>query len=432
MGTLKFSLHMLKKEYKKSLVYTLTLSLTIAVTFLFFNIIDNVYLMGQTQAREDPFAASFSSLLSFTIIVFCAFIIFFANNFYISRKTKEIAIMTMSGSSFLNMTAYLFYQNVVMTLIAFPIGIGIGYLSSITVNRYIYQYLSYQVPLLYVPLRALGDTMICIVAIIFAQLIYASGYVYRKDISYLLSQENRTIMQDERIVYLPNWLYFFTYILGIIILLGFPYTPETAILACSVGSLGIGGILKYCGASIFQTIKRKRYMKDSLKLVSLSHLYYSLRRTVLLIEIYGVSTTVMVALMISQRENPFEMITVIIGFIVVMILLLASLVFKCSMEAYTRKTVYHNLYKLGYTYRQLIRIIKQEVVFFYILVIGMPFIYILLTIVLSYLNHMITLEFLLIIIGSQVVAGVIAFVLTYVSYKKSVLTSIKEGMNYEQ
>lgn len=36
MGTLKFAVNMLKKEYKKSFVYTLTLCLTIAVTFLFF------------------------------------------------------------------------------------------------------------------------------------------------------------------------------------------------------------------------------------------------------------------------------------------------------------------------------------------------------------------------------------------------------------
>ena len=52
MGTLKFSLKMLKKEYKKSLNYILTLCLTIAVTFLFFNIIDNTYLMEKTTMSQ--------------------------------------------------------------------------------------------------------------------------------------------------------------------------------------------------------------------------------------------------------------------------------------------------------------------------------------------------------------------------------------------
>ena len=111
MGTLKFSLKMLKKEYKKSLIYILTLCLTIAVTFLFFNIIDNTYLMEKTtMSQQMVMDIPFSTTLSFIIIIFCAFMIIFANNFYISRKTKEIAIMTMSGSGFIDTTMYLFYQ----------------------------------------------------------------------------------------------------------------------------------------------------------------------------------------------------------------------------------------------------------------------------------------------------------------------------------
>ena len=68
MGTLKFAVNMLKKEYKKSFVYTLTLCLTIAVTFLFFNIIDNKYLVTNVElASSQQLTIPFSStlLLSF-------------------------------------------------------------------------------------------------------------------------------------------------------------------------------------------------------------------------------------------------------------------------------------------------------------------------------------------------------------------------------
>lgn len=123
MGTFYFSLKMLKKEVRESIIYMMILTLTIAIAFLFFNIIDHSYLMKQFD--QDIINAQnihFSSVLSLIVIAFCAFMIIFANNFYISKKTKEIAIMTMSGSRFIDITLYLFYQNIVMSLVAFLLG----------------------------------------------------------------------------------------------------------------------------------------------------------------------------------------------------------------------------------------------------------------------------------------------------------------------
>ena len=263
MGTLKFAVNMLKKEYKKSFVYTLTLCLTIAVTFLFFNIIDNKYLVTNVElVSSQQLTIPFSSTLSFVIIVFCGFMIIFASNFYISRKTKEIAIMEMSGSSFIGATMYLFYQNLIMSLIAFPLGIVLGSGISMFVNQLIYQYLSYQVPFFYIPYTAILDTVICIVVIIVAQLIYASGFVYRKDIQYMLSQEGRNNAVDQRMFKLPPVIYIVIYLLGIILLITTPYESTSAIVPCCIGAVGISGIVKYCLGNFFRRRKWKRYLAD--------------------------------------------------------------------------------------------------------------------------------------------------------------------------
>lgn len=431
MGHLQFSFHMLKKEYQKSLVYTLTLCLTIAVTFLFFNIIDNPYLMENQQSHALSGDIPFSSTLSFIIIVFCAFMIIFANNFYISRKTKEIAIMTMSGSGFLQVTMYLFYQNLIMSCLAFPIGILIGSGASILVNQCIYQYLSYSAPFFYVPMSAIGDTVICIATIIAAQLIYASGFVYRKDIQYMLSQETRNKPVDERIIQIPSVLYVGVYILGIILLLCVPYHSSSAIFPCCVGVLGIGGMIKYCFGNLFQKIKKKKYLADQTKLISLSNLYYSLTRAVLLIGIYAVSTSVMIAIMISQQDNPREMVTAIVGFIVIILLLLASILYKYSMEASTRRLFYYNLYKLGYSFQKLLKIIKQEVCYFYMMLVGLPLVYILIALIQAYFHQGITLEFMVTVLLAQLIPACLAGIITYMNYKKSVLKVIEEGVRYE-
>lgn len=52
MGTFKFSMRMLVKDYKKSLFYGITLIFAVAVCFVFFNIINNTDLADQTIAKS--------------------------------------------------------------------------------------------------------------------------------------------------------------------------------------------------------------------------------------------------------------------------------------------------------------------------------------------------------------------------------------------
>lgn len=432
MGNFKFSMKMLKKEYKKSLVYTLTLALVTSVTFLFFNIIDNPHLMDAPQQVAQWFYTQmpFSTMLSFLIIVFCAFMIVFANNFYVSRKTNEIAIMTMSGSTFINVTLYLIYQNVVMTLIAFVIGIILGSGMSMCVNQLIYSYIHYQGAFFYIPKNAIFDTIVCILAILFAQLVYTSGFVYRKDISYLLSQEKNNISQDERILKFPSWTYIGIYLFGMISLI-MSYSSVSAIFSCFVGAMGVGGMIKYNFPQFFHTLKDKKYLADKLKLISLSNLYYSLRRAYVLVGLYAVSSSVMIAIMIMQKDNPRELITAFIGFVVVILLILASIIYKYVMEATTRKLFYYNLYKIGYTYHQIKLIIKQEVISFYVVLLGLPMIIIILSLLQAYMHQDITIIFMMMILAVQFISGILACILTYIAYKKNVLKVLEEGVRYE-
>ena len=75
MGTIKFSMRMLVKDYKKSLFYGITLIFAVAVCFVFFNIINNPDLADQAIAKSggtwNDVQMPFSSVLSFLIICFC-------------------------------------------------------------------------------------------------------------------------------------------------------------------------------------------------------------------------------------------------------------------------------------------------------------------------------------------------------------------------
>lgn len=52
MGTFKFACKMLKREKKQAISYGVTVLFTVFVSFVFFNIINNDYLMDQTAAAS--------------------------------------------------------------------------------------------------------------------------------------------------------------------------------------------------------------------------------------------------------------------------------------------------------------------------------------------------------------------------------------------
>lgn len=423
MGNLKFALSMLKKNYKNGIVYTLTLAFTTAIVFIFFNIIENQYLLSKEELSMNMYGyipTNFSLLLAFIIVLFCAFMIVFAYNFYVSKKNSEIAIMTMSGSSFLKVTAYLIYQTVVMSLIAFAIGLALGFGSAVLVNQYIYELIHVEAPLFYMPKQCYLDTVVCVLSILAFEIMYISGYVYRKDISYLLMQEHAPLSTDERILKYPSWIYPTIYLTGLVFLF-MSYTPVSSIFPAIVGSIGIGGMIKYFFPKVFRFIKDKKYLEDKIVLISMSNLYYSLKNSNILIGVYAVSVTVMNSLMIMQQDSPREFMTSAIGFVVLTILVLACIVYKYVLEASGRKRFYGNLYKIGFVKKQMKKIVKREVISFYLTIYILPMIYIVISLMQSYIYGDLSIGLLMFIMLFLTLAITIAGVFTYYSYKKEVV-----------
>ena len=86
---------------------------------------------------------------------------------------------------------------------------------------------------------------------------------------------------------------------------------------------------------------------------------------------------------------------------------------------------------MGYTYRQLLSIIKKEVISFYVILIGLPLLYISITLIRAFLHQGITLSFFITVFLAQILPALLAGILTYISYKNSVLLVLKEGVHYE-
>lgn len=430
MGTFKFSMTMLIKDYKKSLFYGITLVFAVAVSFIFFNIINNQDLADQMIASSggtwQNVSMPFSSVLSFMIVCFCCFMIFFANNFFLTRKTTELAIMGMSGSGYISSTMYVLYQTFVLLAIASPLGILIGRLIVPYSNAYMYSKLGVTKDVNIIPQEAYIYSFL-VVAIVLAMIcVLTAGYLHRNDILVLLSQEKEMKFNHGSKKISPI-VYFGIYAFGIVMMFMNPHEPQSYIAPTLVGVIGAVGIIRYVLPDFVRKLKKDVLLTKRYSLISVSNLTYSIQRSLLLFILMTVSVTGMMAILVTFKDSPREYVTSVIGYIVVIVLLVVSIVYKLSMEATTRKTLFFNLWKIGYTRKELKKIIRQEVAYYYLILICIPLIYILFIAGRFIYYGDMTVSFALMFSLAYIIPIVLSGFITYFQYVSAVVKPIRGG-----
>ena len=430
MGTFKFSMKMLIRDYKKSLFYGLTLVFAVAVSFVFFNIINNNQLADQSIAvgggTWQNVQMPFSSILSFLIICFCCFMIFFANNFYMTRKTTELAVMGMSGSGYINSTMYVLYQTFVLLALATPLGLLLGRLVIPCSNAYMYERLHISKDVNIIPQEAYIYSFL-LVAIVLAMIcVLTAGYLHRNDILVLLSQEKEMNFHGSSNKYKPL-LYVAIYVFGIVMMFMNPHSPNAYIAPTLVGVIGVVGMIRYVLPDVIKHLKKGVFLTKRYRLISISNLSYSIQRSLLLFTLMTVSVTGMMAILAANQQNPREFVTSVIGYIVVVLLLVVSIVYKLIMEAVTRKTLFFNLWKIGYTRKELKKIVKQEVIMYYAILILIPLVYILFIAGRFIYYGDMTINFAVIFTSAYVIPVILSGFLTYFEYRNAVVKPIQGG-----
>lgn len=428
MGTFTFSMMMLKKEYKKSIFYCVTMLFATAMSFIFFHIINNEFLRSygvvSGGATWQDVQVPFSTVLSFLIIIFCCFMIFFANNFYISRKTKEIALLALSGSSALRSTMYLVYQTTTLMLIAAPLGIGLGMLLAPYVNQFMYQYLHVTSSIYYIPSSAIIQTLVLLAMLEIMLCVFAGGYIYRNDIKYLLAGEQEMLFQDKRKLKLPLTTYIVIYLFGFVMMIMAEHGPSAYVAPSFIGIMGAVGIIKYVLPAIITKCKANYLLTKRYALVYISNLNYSIRRAVILVVLLTASVTGMIAVLASQQSAPREYVTALMGYVVIVILLITSILYKFCMETQNRKTLYYNMWKIGYTKEELKKMIRSEVQWFYFVLLCIPLPYVI-AISGAFVYHKeMTLLFSIVLALVYIIPIIICACITYFVYKKAVLSPI--------
>ncbi|MEY9978439.1 FtsX-like permease family protein [Lysinibacillus sp. RC79] len=109
---------------KNYLLYIASMIFSIVIYFTFVSLRYNNHilnLIGADKKIKDVFDAS-----SVILMIFVAVFIWYSNSFFTKKRKKEIALYSLLGVQKRKIGAILFYENLIMGIIALTIGVGIG------------------------------------------------------------------------------------------------------------------------------------------------------------------------------------------------------------------------------------------------------------------------------------------------------------------
>lgn len=432
MGIFKLSWIIFKREFKNYHMLLITMVFALSCSFVFFDIINyEPDLYGQFIEFTSLFDIfSFSTILGFIVVIFCAFMILNSYIYLLKKETREIAIMSIAGASGIKIAKYLVYQAIFVIIISFPIGLLIGYIFSVICRIIFSSLFTIRVSIYMINFNAFLSTIVTTLVILFTIILYSSGYIYRNQIIDLLNEIKQKEVQDRRLLRFPYLFYIIIYLFGIFIMMSAD-SISSVFFGAFVGIAGAGGTIRYLIPRLITKYKKKFAISNSVKLVSVSFLSNSLQRSITLISVFCIFSIVMLALGISKINSGIDFAIFIIGYIAIIILILSSIMYKFVNDSIIRKDSVLHLYYLGYQKYQIVKIMIEEVAGYFIFITLIPLAYQIIILIVSFNAKVISLRDICILFGIIIMPIIIVTIISIKIYISNIKNDLKEYLYYE-
>lgn len=383
MGTFRFAVQTLFSDKKSTLFYGFTLFISIAITFVFFGIVGNETLLKLASeqfielggyANPADIAQMLKyipTLLTFVIIFICIMCVFFANSFYIVGKSKYIAFMTLGGAGFFNIAYYVFFQNLLIAIVAVPLGLIGGYLGYAGICSLLFSVMNVTANPFALTFGLIFNTVFLVFMILIWIMLIDAGYTYRLKIVDLFNDERRMNTARIQSSSIKSWLYLMITILPLISLVIYDTNAVGYLMFLTLSIVGLSGVLKNTIPQFTIYLKKKCYQINPIKIISLNNYKASIKSCYFLIQIIISSTLFLVGFVVSFENNEYYFTLMIFAMAVVFILMAISIIYKQLIEAYSRVKAYNGLSKVGYTNKQLRKAVNQELFLFFTTIIGL-------------------------------------------------------------
>lgn len=420
---IRSALRSIKDDFSRALFYWLAFVLTSMFMFVYFHL-SMSDIVGVTFIKSQNNMSTFITIL---VISICMIVIFFANDFYVKKKSKELAVWLVCGGTYFQIAAYLLIQTGLLFLLAIPFGIGLAFVLFPVLNYGLF--MMTQVPhVLTIQQGAIISTIIILSVEILWCTILNLGYAYRSSIKNLMTNDKIVLNYS----FVPFSLSFkisknfkrWTSLLlffGSIIWFYFIGDDKSNMFFLSI--LGILGFYLSIQSFIIPTLNEFIVEKHADKYIQVAYLGF-LRHDIVMMKMNIVllimSAILFITIMISV-DDPVEIMLSIISFVVVNILLSMSVMFKFSTEIYDRQKVFQSLKRIGYTKKDQKTIIFKEVFGLYTFIGGVSLFYIINIFVVLMMYHHINSYFVLGMVVLFLIPLLICAIINIIYYQHLVL-----------
>lgn len=414
------ALRSLRDDFVRSFFYWLTLLLTSIFIYLFFNMMmsdpDGASLL---TAGTDPLA----TLISVTVIVICMTAILFANDFFVKRKAKELAVRLICGATALQLATYLLIQTVILLIIAIPVGLIIANMMIPMMNHLLASVLNSS---LVIANSYEANLMVGIILgfVVFFVIMLNLSFALRNAATMMFSKDIMTA-SGSGIFYLGNVPGVLKKILCLVLWLApitLFYTTESGMIVYALLSL-VG--LNMCIDTVFVPWLSARNEKNPSKLrafVRDGFIRHDLRLLKLnLLLMLGCACLLSTSL-VSKQTKPIELLMYTMSFIVMNVLLSLAVLFKYSTDLTGRTRYFMTLDQIGCTDEDSAAIRRGEVIGFYGFITLIGLLYLVNIIAVGHMNHDMSAGFTAVFLIGFAVPLVLCAFLSMYSYRRAVST----------
>lgn len=415
------ALRSIKDDFSRSLFYWLTFVLTSMFMFLFFNL-SYSDMIGVTfiHARNDM--STFTTVL---VIGICMIVIFFANDFYVKKKSKELAVRLVCGGTYFQITQYLLFQTGVLFILAIPFGIGLAILFIPSINYMLMSFLNSSAQL-HIQWNAIVSTTIIIVFEIFWCTLLNLGYAYRSSIKTLMYDEKTIIHFSIPLPFnisskIKKFLSIIMFIGPIVIFYFNGDNPNSMLILSIIGMIGLYCSIDQVVVPFLNYLTQYKYVSYHKRIVYLGFLRNDILMMKKNIILLIVSSVLLLSILVSCLEQPMEVMLAMISFVVINILLALSVMFKFSTEMLGRQRIFYSLERIGYMKNVQKDILMKEVWSLYGFIGGVSLFYIVNIFIVLWLYQLLNIYLLIGMCIVFVVPLILCAIASQIYYQRLIL-----------
>ncbi|WP_462413480.1 FtsX-like permease family protein [Neobacillus sp. Marseille-QA0830] len=286
----------IRLNIRKYLLYLYSMVFSVAIYFTFVSLQYNQQLVNQTVTLGKVESAFFAA--SIVLVIFSGIFVWYSNSFFTRTRKKEVGLYALFGMNRKKIGWLLFYENMIIGLLALVMGVGAGLLFSKLFVMMIFKLMGFRIDIvLTISRTAFIQTILVFLVIITITSIHSYRLIYRFSLSELFKGERKgeRISKGNPIVGIMG-----------LVFLGFAYllimNPEGITMIHNTGTrlitativLIIGSYFFMSSFSVYLLNRLKRVMPVYFKarnLLSISQIVYRIKGNVLVLTVISLLTS---------------------------------------------------------------------------------------------------------------------------------------------